>query len=88
MLGPSFTKERQMDEFSRRAMLAAPAVLALVNSTAACAEPAPTARSGNSSVLVAYFTRSGNTRVIAGTVHRALGTDLFEIRPASPYPED
>ena len=26
--------------------------------------------------------------MIAGTVHRALGTDLFEIRPASPYPED
>ena len=41
-----------------------------------------------SRTLVAYFSRSGNTRVIAGLIHRQLGTDLFEIRPASPYPED
>jgi len=27
-------------------------------------------------------------RVVAGLIHRALGTDLFEIRPATPYPED
>ena len=39
-------------------------------------------------ILVAYLTRSGNTRVIAGTLQRALGADLFEIRPARPYPED
>lgn len=42
----------------------------------------------NSKTLVAYLTRSGNTRVIAGTLQRALGADLFEIRPARPYPED
>jgi flavodoxin len=39
-------------------------------------------------VLVAYFSRSGNTRVIAGLLHRSLGADLFEIVPATPYPED
>ena len=39
-------------------------------------------------ILVAYFSRSGNTRVIAGQIHRALGTDLFEIQPARAYPED
>ncbi|MGH8780038.1 flavodoxin [Paraburkholderia sp.] len=38
--------------------------------------------------LVAYFSRSGNTRVVAGLIHRTLHTDLFEIRPATPYPED
>lgn len=38
--------------------------------------------------LVAYLTRSGNTRVIAETLHRKLNADLFEIRPARPYPED
>jgi flavodoxin len=38
--------------------------------------------------LVAYFSRSGNTRVIAGLIHRALKTDLFEIVPAKAYPED
>ena len=43
---------------------------------------------GKSRTLVAYFTRSGNTRVIAGTISRALGADLFEIRPLREYPED
>jgi len=38
--------------------------------------------------LVAYFTRSGNTRVVAGLIHRALDAELFEIRPATPYPDD
>ena len=37
-----------------------------------------------SRVLVAYFSRSGNTRVVASLI----STDLFEIRPAKPYPED
>jgi len=44
-------------------------------------------RAGSGS-LVAYFSRSGNTRVVAGLIHRALGSDLFEIRTAKPYPED
>lgn len=76
------------DSLSRRAVLAAPAALALVAGTAARAEPGQAARLGGSTVLVAFFTRSGNTRVIAGTVRRALGADLFEIRPARAYPED
>src|SRR5579863_7168382 len=45
-------------------------------------------RGVGSRTLVAYFSRSGNTRVVAGLIHRALHTDLFEIRPATPYPED
>lgn len=39
-------------------------------------------------ILVAYYSRTGNTRVVAGLIRRALGTDVFEIRPATPYPED
>lgn len=38
--------------------------------------------------LVAYLSRTGNTRVIAGQLQRALSADLFEIRTAQPYPED
>jgi flavodoxin len=41
-----------------------------------------------SRVLVACFTRTGNTRVIAGQIRRALQADLFEIEPARRYPED
>jgi flavodoxin len=44
-------------------------------------------RSG-SRILVAYFSRSGNTRVVAGLIQRGLGADLFEIRPTHAYPED
>jgi flavodoxin len=43
-------------------------------------------RSGKT--LVAYFSRSGNTRVVAGQISRSLGADLFEIEPAKPYPAD
>jgi flavodoxin len=46
------------------------------------------AASGSGKVLVAYFTRTGNTRVIARQIRRALDADLFEIQPAEAYPED
>lgn len=45
-------------------------------------------RRAPSRTLVAYFSRSGNTRVVAGLIQRALDADLFEILPAAPYPED
>jgi flavodoxin len=48
------------------------------------AQPAP----GNGTMLVAYFTRTGNTQVIARQIRRALDADLFEVEPAEAYPED
>lgn len=72
--------------FSRRAVLASPAMLSFVGT--ACAEEPGQSRARAGKTLVVYLTRSGNTRVIAETLQRALGTDLFEIRPAPPYPED
>jgi flavodoxin len=42
----------------------------------------------NSRTLVAYLSRSGNTRTIAGYLQRRFQADLFEIRTATPYPED
>ncbi|CDN48790.1 flavodoxin [Neorhizobium galegae] len=44
--------------------------------------------SPNARALVAYFSRSGNTRVIAGQIGRARSADVFEIEPAEPYPAD
>lgn len=72
--------------FSRRAVLATPAMLSLVG-TACAGEPGQSGTPAGKT-LVAYLTRSGNTRVIAGTLQRSLGADLFEICPARPYPED
>jgi flavodoxin len=75
-------------DLSRRTMLTAPALLSLAAGTGARAEPTGPSRTAGSKSLVAYFSRSGNTRVIAGTIERALAADLFEIRPVLPYPED
>lgn len=53
------------------------------------AQPATAAIiAGQSDTLVAYHSRSGNTRVIAGVLQRALHADLHEILPQVPYPAD
>ncbi|PLW76605.1 flavodoxin [Cohaesibacter celericrescens] len=43
---------------------------------------------GSSSTLVAYLSRSGNTRMIAESLARQLNADLCAIRTVEPYPED
>jgi flavodoxin len=48
--------------------------------------PKPPAPEGK--VLVAYFSRTGNTRKIAVMVQEGTGGDLFEIQPVVPYPGD
>jgi flavodoxin len=65
----------------RRAILSASALLPLT--TSALATPR-----GKGTTLVAYFSRTGNTRVLAGQIQGARDATLFEIRPAVPYPED
>lgn len=44
--------------------------------------------SGGKKILVAYFSRSGNTRAVAGQIAKATGADIFEIQPATAYPEE
>ena len=39
-------------------------------------------------ILVAFFSRTGNTRVIADFIHEKLDCDIFEIKPVDPYPKD
>ena len=73
---------------TRRMLITALAGLTLANVPLASAATGTPYVQGNSPILVAYFSRSGNTRVIAGVVHRSLKTDLFEIEPATPYPKD
>jgi len=41
-----------------------------------------------STILVACFSRTGNTRVVAGLLQRAYAADSFEIEPAMPYPDE
>ncbi|GGY29700.1 flavodoxin [Rhodanobacter panaciterrae] len=72
---------------ARRAVVTALAGLPLISLAAQTNDSGDLQRTG-SRTLVAYFSRSGNTRVVAGLIHRTFGTDLFEIRPAQPYPEE
>ena len=39
-------------------------------------------------VLVAYFSWSGNTEMVANLIAQQTGGDLFEIAPATPYTDD
>jgi flavodoxin len=75
---------------ARRTVMTALAALPLGGATGANAQGSAV-RSGTASgarTLVAYFSRSGNTRVVAGLIHRSRGAALFEILPATPYPDD
>ena len=42
----------------------------------------------SSSVLIAYFSWSGNTEQVAQIIQQETGGDLFEIAPAAPYTDD
>ncbi|UVC17787.1 flavodoxin [Mesorhizobium onobrychidis] len=69
---------------TRREILMSPFLL----TAAATAGTAVAAAPAGGRILVAFFSRSGNTRVIAGQISRTLGADIFEIVPAQPYPAD
>jgi len=73
---------------TRRTVMAALVTLPLGAAATASNAQGGEMRQVGSRTLVVYFSRSGNTRVVAGLIHRARSTDLFEIRPASAYPED
>ena len=74
---------------ARRALMTSMASLSLASATSpSAAAPAAGIARASSPVLVAYFSRTGNTRVVAGLIQRAFDADLFEIRPNEPYPED
>lgn len=72
----------------RRKLLGAIASIALTAGAAGPDASRAQAQSAGSKTLVAFFTRTGNTRVIAHQIRHALRTDVFEIEPAAPYPED
>ncbi|MBM3528446.1 MAG: flavodoxin [Alphaproteobacteria bacterium] len=72
----------------RRQLLGTIASMALAAGATGTAGQSRALQTQDSEALVAYFTRTGNTRVIAGQIRRALQADLFEIESVEPYPED
>lgn len=75
-------------DVSRRATISAPAAMLLAAGTTSCAAEESQPTGSRSRTLVAYLTRSGNTRVIAEQLQRDLRADLFEIQLAQAYPAD
>lgn len=73
---------------TRRDVIMTSLLLSLAAGGAVSASSATAAQLPPGKILVAYFSRSGNTRTVAGQVRRALQADLFEIVPENPYPDD
>lgn len=44
--------------------------------------------SGETKILVAYYSYSGNTKDVAEEIHQKVGGDLFEIKTEGTYPEE
>lgn len=78
------------DEFnlSRRALFPFLTGVSLLAQDAVAQSGSGSMISGASDTLVAWYSRSGNTRVIAGIIQRALKCNTFEILPQQPYPAD
>ena len=76
-------------ERTRRALLVNSLMLPMATTADASTRSAEAGQRSVGKSLIAYFSRSGNTRVIAWRIHRALDAgDLFEIEPARGCPED
>lgn len=43
---------------------------------------------GNGKTLIVYFSHSGNTRYMAGQIHKRIGGDILEIRTVNVYSND
>ena len=72
----------------RRQALGRSVLLPLMAGLKSLAATAETNAAGSARILVAYFTRTGNTRLIATQIARALDATMFQIVPAAAYPED
>jgi flavodoxin len=75
--------------FSRRQALISSLLLPLAAGANFSKSHAETTMSdANAKTLVAYFTRTGNTRLIATQIATARNATLFQIIPVEPYPTD
>jgi flavodoxin len=76
----------QSPRYTRRETIGMSALLPLTAAIGTTTGPA--AAQQEAAVLVAYYSRTGHTRLIANQIRRARATDLFAIVTRDPYPED
>ena len=46
------------------------------------------AQNKNTKILIVYYSKTGNTRTVAEYIHKTVGGDIFEIKPANAYPKE
>lgn len=46
------------------------------------------AEAGGKKILIVYFSRTGNTRAVAGQIQKRVGGDMLELKTAHSYPEE
>ena len=87
------SNETNKIDLSRRSLLKV-AVAGLLAGIAGPLLPFPSSidaaetEAGRKKVLIAYFSRTGNTREIARQIHERVGGEMIEILTVKPYPED
>ena len=50
--------------------------------------PAHAAEKASGKILIAYYSRTGNTRDLANQIHQSVGGDVFEVRTVHSYPKE
>ena len=78
-------------DFSRRAFLKYAATITLTLSAIPALSryaSASTEEHKESTMLIVYFSHSGNTRTIAEYIHQRVGGDIVELKTITPYPRD
>ena len=89
-------KKKDISEFGlarrnmlrRTAMGLAGGLMAGLSLPALLVRPAAAAQTVNGKVLTVVYSRTGNTRVMAGYIHELAGGDLVELKTVNPYPEE
>lgn len=72
----------------KKAMAAVAAATLFAGVGGAAPAPDKPVNTESKKVLIAYFSRSGNTKTVAQYIAKATGGDVFEIVPVKPYPEE
>lgn len=45
-------------------------------------------RQGDEKILIVYYTRSGNTQIVAEQIHSLVGGNIVQLETVSPYPDE
>lgn len=86
-----FANQAKHPDAARRKLLkisAAGLVAGIAGPILAAPSAAFAAENANRRILIAYYSRTGNTRELANQIHQRVGGELFEVRTVHTYPKE